>query len=99
MINIVMITISLFLLKTSMFFIVRVIFFKKILTKNLKKNEILIHDLKGALLTYGLLVDNLKDQSQEKSNQNIMQTNMLSTIEILEEIKRDIEQSIHKWRA
>lgn len=100
MINIVLIFTALLLAMTSIFFIARMIFLKKISAENLKKNKILTHDLKGALLTYGLVIDDLKDQSKKTNSQNFIQTNaLLSTVEILEEIKRDIEQSIHKWCA
>ncbi|HLB43151.1 MAG TPA: hypothetical protein VJN02_09990 [Gammaproteobacteria bacterium] len=56
MVDIVLIVIALSLLMTSIVFFVKMIFLKKTLIRNTKKNKILIHDLKGALVTYGLTI-------------------------------------------
>jgi hypothetical protein len=95
MINILLTTALLLIVVYSVF---RIISYKKILANTKYKNSILIHDLKGALVTYSLIVDELNEQMtlSQKCDENFINT-IPSLVGVLIEIKKDITSSINKW--
>lgn len=75
--------------------IYKIVFLKKLIANHLYKNAILIHDLRGTISTFNLIIDDLNEQNSKQKN--IVASNKLaSAVEILEEIKQDIHKSISK---
>ena len=85
----------------SGYLLIRLIYLKKMLLNNVYKNKVLSHDLNGALVTFRLMVDGLKEQLLENNHdRNVTPAfNLSSMCDVLEEVRQDIEKSVSKWCA